>query len=109
MSNQRLACIALGFCVFTTAALAADASLIDDFDQPPNLWLASKNVRWSRLNIPADDPLARPGQTTAEGVLKVDGPRHFDVRWPGGQFCHKGGHVDRNREITVAILTTRSF
>src|SRR5262245_37986909 len=109
MSHRRLACIALGFCVFTSGALAADASLIDDFDQPPSLWQASKTVRLSRLEVPPSSPLARPGQTTAEGVLNIDGPRHFDVRWPSGQFCHQGGHLDGNREITLSILTTPSF
>ena len=50
-----------------------------------------------------------PGQTTTEGMLKVDGPRHIDVRWPKGQFCHKGRHFDKNREIELGILTTPSF
>lgn len=108
MSTQRLACIALGLCVFASA-LAADASLIDDFDQSPYQWRKSKNVELTRLEILPTDPLARPGQTTAEGVLKVDGPRHIDVRWPKGQFCHKGRHFDGNREISLGVLTTPSF
>ncbi|HLA74255.1 MAG TPA: family 16 glycosylhydrolase [Steroidobacteraceae bacterium] len=109
MSSQRLACIALGLCVSASVALAADASLVDDFDQFPYQWRDSKNVELSQLTILPADPLALPGQTTAEGVLKVDGPRHIDVRWPKGQFCHKGRHFDKNREIELGILTTPSF
>jgi len=108
MSSHRLACIALG--VFVSAsALAADASLIDDFNQFPYQWRASKNVELTQPTILPADPLALPGQTTAEGVLKVDGPRHIDVRWPKGQFCHKGRHLDKDREIELGILTTPSF
>jgi beta-glucanase (GH16 family) len=109
MSARRLACIALGLVVSVSTALAADASLIDDFNQPPNLWRTTKNVRLTRLDVLPTDPLALPGQTTAEGVLKVDGPRHVDVRWPAGQFCHKGRQFDKHREIPVGILTTPVF
>ena len=109
MSFRRLACITLGLCIFTSAALAADASLIDDFDQPPNLWRATKNVQLSRLSVLPTDPLALPGQTTAEGMLQVAGPRHVDVRWPGGRFCHNGRHFNGNREFTLGVLTTPSF
>jgi len=108
MSSHRLACIVLGLCV-SVPALAADASLIDDFNQFPYLWRATKNVELSQLTILPTDPLALPGQTTAEGVLKVAGPRHIDVRWPKGQFCHKGRQFDKNREIELGILTTPSF
>jgi hypothetical protein len=94
----------LGLCV-TVSAFAADASLIDDFDQFPYQWRTYKNVELTQLTIPPTDPLALPGQTTVEGVLKVDGPRHIDVRWPRGQFCHKG-RFDREREIELGILTT---
>jgi len=108
MSSHRLACIAVGLCV-SFSALAADASLIDDFNQFPYLWRASKNVELTQLTILPADALALPGQTTTEGVLKVDGPRHIDVRWPKGQFCHKGRHFDKNREIELGILTTPTF
>jgi beta-glucanase (GH16 family) len=109
MSIRRLACTLLGFGLGISAALAADASLIDDFDQPPYLWRSSKNVQLSRLSIAPGDPLALPGQTTAEGVLRVDGPRHVSVLWPRGQFCHKNRRFDAQREFSVAILTTSSF
>jgi beta-glucanase (GH16 family) len=108
MSTHRLACIAAGLCI-SASALAADASLVDDFNQFPYQWRSSRNVELSRLTVLPTDPLAQPGQTTAEGVLKVDGPRHIDVRWPEGQFCHKGRHFDENREIELGILTTPSF
>ena len=108
MSSHRLACIALGLCI-SASAFAADASLIDDFDQFPYQWRASKNVELTKLTILPADPLALPGQTATEGVLKVDGPRHIDVRWPKGQFCHKGRHFEKNREIELGILTTPSF
>jgi beta-glucanase (GH16 family) len=107
MSTRRLACIALGFCASVSAALAADTSLIDDFDQFPYQWRTTKNVSLSQLAIPPADPLALPGQTTPESVLQVDGPRHVDVRWPKGQFCHKGREKDR--EIALGILTTPAF
>jgi beta-glucanase (GH16 family) len=103
---RRIACIASGLLVTTATALAADASLIDDFDQPPYLWRSSQTVDLSRLSILPGDALARPGQATAEGVLKVDGPRHIDVRWPVGQFCHKGRQFEKNRVFTIGILTT---
>jgi beta-glucanase (GH16 family) len=109
MSIRRLVCIALGMCISASGALAADASLIDDFDQPPSQWRATRNVQLTRLSVLPTDPLALPGQTTAEGVLQVAGPRHVDVRWPKGQFCHRGRHFDRNREISLGILTTASF
>jgi beta-glucanase (GH16 family) len=109
MSFRRIACITLGSCFSVPAALAADASLIDDFDQPPRQWIATKNVQLTRLSVLPADPLALPGQTTAEGMLQIAGPRHVDVRWPGGRFCHNGRHFDRNREITLGILTTPSF
>jgi beta-glucanase (GH16 family) len=109
MASRRLACIALGLCVSASVAIAADASLIDDFDQFPYQWRSSKNVELSQLTILPADPLALPGQTVAERVLKVDGPRHIDVRWPKGQFCHKGRHLEKNREIELGILTTPSF
>src|SRR5687767_9861240 len=108
MSTHRLACIALGLCI-SASAHAADASLIDDFDQFPYQWRASRNVGLTQLTILPAEPLALPGQTTTERVLKVDGPRHIDVRWPKGQFCHKGRHLDKNREIELGILTTPSF
>jgi beta-glucanase (GH16 family) len=109
MLSRRLACIALGLCVSASLALAADASLIDDFNQLPYQWRASKSVELSQLTLQPADPLALPGQTTPEGVLKVDGPRHVDVKWPNGQFCHKGRHFDRDRVIEVAVLTTPTF
>jgi beta-glucanase (GH16 family) len=109
MSARRLACIAVGLCVCVSTALAADASLIDDFNQLPYQWRTTKNVELTRLSVLPTDPSALPGQTTAEGVLKVEGPRNLDVRWPTGEFCHKGRHVDKNREVTVTILTTPSF
>jgi beta-glucanase (GH16 family) len=108
MSTHRLACIAAGLCI-SASALAADASLIDDFDQLPYQWRASSNVQLSRLTILPTDPLALPGQTITEGVLKVDGPRHIDVRWPKGEFCHHGRHFDKNREIQLGALTTPAF
>jgi beta-glucanase (GH16 family) len=109
MSSRRIAGIALGLLVAASTALAADASLIDEFDQLPNQWRVSKHVSLSRLAIPAGDPLARPGQTAAENVLKVDGPRHIDVRWPTGQFCHKGNRLEKDREFSVSVLTTPAF
>jgi beta-glucanase (GH16 family) len=109
MFSRRIACIALGMFVVTSSALAADGSLIDDFDQPPYLWRASRFVDLSRLSVLPTDPLARPGQTATEGVLEVDGPRHIDVRWPAGQFCNKGNRFDKNRTFSVGILTTPTF
>jgi len=109
MSSRRLACIALCLSVSATAVWAADASLIDDFDQFPYQWRASKNVALTKLTFLPTDPLALPGQTITEGVLKVDGPRHVDVRWPRGQFCHKGRHFEKDREIELGILTTPAF
>jgi len=109
MVFRRLACIALGMSVFASLALAADASLIDDFNQYPYQWRASKSVTLSQLTIPPADPLALPGQTTTENVLKVSGPQHVDAKWPSGQFCHKGRHFDRDRVIAVAVLTTPAF
>src|SRR5689334_3467649 len=109
MLSRRLACLALGLCFSASLALAADASLIDDFNQLPYQWRASKSVELSQLTIQPADPLALPGQTTPEGVLKVSGPVHVDVKWPSGQFCHKGRHFDRDRVITVAVLTTPTF
>src|SRR5688572_15182383 len=108
MSSQRFACIALGLCI-SASAFAADASLIDDFNQFPYQWRASKNVTLTQLTVLPTDPLALPGQTTNEGVLQVDGPRHIDVRWPKGEFCHKGRHFEKNREITLVVLATPSF
>jgi beta-glucanase (GH16 family) len=108
MSSQRLACIALGLCI-SASAFAADASLIDDFNHFPYPWRTSKNVTLTQLTVLPTAPLALPAQTTHEGVLQVDGPRHIDVRWPKGQFCHRGRHVDKNREITLGVLTTTSF
>jgi beta-glucanase (GH16 family) len=109
MSFRRLHGLALGLSLATTVALAADASIIDDFDQPPYLWRATKNVQLSRLTLQPADPLALPGQTTAENVLRVAGPRHVDVRWPDGQFCHKARRFDGDREFTLGILTSPSF
>ena len=109
MLSRRLACIALGLCVSASLALAADASLIDDFNQLPYQWRASKSVELSQLTLQPADPLALPGQTTPEGVLKVDGPRHVDVKWPNGQFCHKGRHFDRDRVIERAALQARQI
>jgi beta-glucanase (GH16 family) len=109
MLFRRIACIASGLLVTTATAFAADASLIDDFDQPPYLWRSSPSVDLSRLSVLPGDALARPGQTTAEGVLKVEGPRHVDVRWPAGQFCNKGRQFDKNRVFTIGVLTTPSF
>src|SRR5690349_813184 len=109
MLSRRLACIALGLCVSASLALAADASLIDDFNQLPYQWRASKSVKLSQLTLQPADPLALPGQTTTEGVLQVDGPRHVDVKWPKGPFCHNGRRFDRDRVIEVAVLTTQAF
>lgn len=71
MLLRRLACIILGSSVSVPAALAADASLIDDFDQPPYQWRATRNVEPSQRSILPANSLALPGQTTAENVLKV--------------------------------------
>ena len=109
MSRRRLAGIALGLFVASSMAIAADASLIDDFDQPLYQWRVSKFVELDRLSVLPTDPLARPGQTTAENLLKVTGPRHIDVRWPAGQFCHSGKQLVKNREFSVAVLTTPGF
>lgn len=109
MAFRRLACVALGSLLAVSTAFAADASLIDDFNQPPAQWRATRNVDLSRLGIAATDPLALPGQTTDEGVLKVEGPRHVDVRWPKGEFCHKGRRFDEDREFTLGVLTTQAF
>ena len=109
MVFRRLASIGLGLSIFASLALAADASLIDDFNQYPYQWRASKSVKLSQLTIPPADPLALPGQTAPEGVLKVSGPLHVDVKWPSGQFCHKNRYFDKNRVIEVAVLTTSAF
>ncbi len=109
MSSGRFACIVLGLCVSVPTALAAEAALIDDFNHFPYQWRVTRNVGLSRLLVSPTDPLALPGQTTDEGVLEVDGPRHVEVRWPKGQFCHKGRHFENNREITIGILSTPAF
>ncbi len=109
MLSRRLACIAVGLSVSASLVLAADASLIDDFEQTTYPWRASKNVELARLSILPSDPLALPGQTAAESVLKVGGPRHIEVRWPRGEFCHKGRHFDRHREISLGVLSTPTF
>src|SRR5688500_16881155 len=109
MSSRRLAPIAVGLYLSAASAFAADASLIDDFNNLPAGLTATKTVTLSRLNVLPTDPLALPGQAAAEGVLQVVGPRHLDVRWPSGQFCHSNGTIDANREIAVGILTTPFF
>ncbi len=109
MSSRRLAPISVGLYLSISSAFAADASLIDDFNNFPAGLSASKTVTLSRLNVLPTDPLAQPGQTAAEGVLQVVGPRHLDVRWPTGQFCHTNGTVVPNREISIGILTTQYF
>ena len=109
MSSRRLAPIAMGLALSVSTAFAADASLIDDFNQLPAGLRASTAVSLSRLEVLPTDPLALPGQTATEGMLQVVGPRHLDVRWPSGRFCHTGGTFDANREIAVGILTTPFF
>jgi beta-glucanase (GH16 family) len=106
MSFRRLAPVAMGLALSVSTAFAADASLIDDFNQLPAGLRASTAVSLSRLEVLPTDPLALPGQTATEGMLQVVGPRHLDVSWPTGRFCHSGGALDANREISVGILTT---
>ncbi len=108
MQSRHLAGITLGLFV-AVSVQAADASLIDDFDQPLYQWRVSKLAEVSRLGVLPTDPLARPGQTTAENVLKVSGPKHIDVRWPTGRFCHNGRQLVKAREFQVDVLTTPAF
>ena len=52
-----------------------DPNLVDDFEDFPYLWGSTGNVILSQVTIPADDPMALPGQGAYEGVLERTGCR----------------------------------
>ena len=89
----------------TTAVLAVpfDGVLLEDFNQFPYLWRSSPNVTLDNPLIAMDDPLALPGQQTAERVLRVTAPLRI-VAQVQGRLC-KGG----NGVVPVVIPTSPSF
>lgn len=107
MRNVYRTCVLpVGLVLTTTAAVLAipfDGVLLDDFTRFPYLWRSSPDVVIDQVVIPADGPLALPGQTADEPVLSVTPPLRIAVQVQGTR-C-KGG----NGLVPVVVPTTPWF